>query len=204
MSDHSDSIPHFSLTLTSPSDNVLDDWSSAGAERVYVDPDADALMDGDLEMAPGNLVPVIRADHGRALASVGRWGRIPQDGATEYFRRCTGQSLGYPGLIPATEIILETESDPISIKLRDPGRMYIGCMYFQPARGALIHVVPLYLAAGPDIADYSVFQPLLIPVNALPRPGIWDFISPYGARHLRKPSEAGTLLVEQANRRTAA
>jgi hypothetical protein len=204
MSDTSDSNCLFSIKLASSAAELLDDWSTAGPAAIDCELDADLLMNGNFGAGPNSAVPIIRADHGRALLSVAHWGRNHPISPPEYFRLCVGQTLGYPGLIPATEVITKTELGPISVRPRERGHMYIGCIYFQASWGAPIDVVPLFLPAGPDISGHADFQPLLIPVDVLPRPGIWDFISPSGAPHLRKPLREGSLIVQPANRQIAA
>jgi hypothetical protein len=199
-----DSNPLFSIKLTCASEGIRRDWSPAGPHAIRFEPEAVSLLDRRIIAGPGDFVPVIRADHGQAVVSVAHWGRRQAIGVQEYFRPCSGQTLGYPCLIPTKEVLLTSGREPLSLRMRDRVRMYIGCMYFQPGRGAPIDVVPLFLPAGPDVSGSGDFQPLLIPVSALPRPGIWDFITPYGAPHLRKPLPEGSLVVGPINYQTSA
>lgn len=144
----------------------------------------------------GGSLPIIRLDHGRISFGTAHWGFSRPAQPIEYLRQCSGQSLGYPALIPACSIDIEAGGTTIRLTSATSEHLYIGTMYFQAGRGAQISAVPLVKESGPDVAPYSKLQPLLIPVRALPRSGLLDFISPHGAPHLRRPSAAGTLNIQ--------
>lgn len=144
---------------------------------------------------PDGIVPIIKPAYGRFSFETAKWGYRRGDGV-KHFELCTGQTLGYPVLVPATSIEIEDRDGPVRLTDAHGGILYVGCMGFEPPTHATTYFIPLVLEAGPDIEPYSDWQPLLIPVQAIPKPGVEAFLSSEGAGHLRKPSDAGSISVE--------
>lgn len=144
---------------------------------------------------PGTTVPIVLTANGRSCFDFGDWGFSKSGEQLEYFRKCVGQSLGYPALIPASSIELSLPNRTLRVTSACEERLYVGATYFQVGTGARISVVPLYVDAGPDLSPFTRWQPLLIPIHSIPRSGILDFISEQGAAHLRRPSARNSLAV---------
>jgi hypothetical protein len=174
------------------------DFAAAGPGAISIDPACYDLKQGSY--GKGDYIPIVRLDHGGISFEVAHWGVGGPGQAVEYFRECSGQSLGYPALIPASFVEIMGRGDAVRLTDYDGKNLYLAAMYFQSSRGAPISVVPLIRGAGPDIAPYSDLQPLLIPIQALPRSGIRAFIDPQdGAPHLRRASLAGTIKIENVS-----
>jgi hypothetical protein len=185
---------HMQIFVERSLDEFSKDFLATGPDTVSIAPGT--VFTAPASLGPNAMVPLIRAAHGRALFERGKWGHHRADGPVEHFRRCTGQSLGYPCLIPASAIDLTGRGGTVRVTDPDGGNLYVGAIYFQQAPGASISVVPLYCEAGPDIAPYSPWQPLLMPVSALPRSGVLAFLDPQdGALHLRRGSPRQSLAV---------
>jgi hypothetical protein len=170
------------------------DFEPVGPDAILIDPAYIALAPGCF--GPGDVVPIVRSDL-RITFETARWGLGKQSIPVEYYRRCSGQSLGYPALIPASSIEL-TDRAGRTVRLTDTKgeNLYVGCQYFQVSRGSPISVAPLVREAGPDIVPYSDLQPLLLPIRMFPRSGILAFIDPQdGAMHLRRASLGGAIAV---------
>lgn len=177
-----------------PPSHYVKDLSPAGPDSTFLRcPD---LPFGD-NLQPGKRLPIVRAMHGYAAIEGATYGRAYRNGDFEILRFCRGQTLGYPCCIPVSSLVIEVGGRCIEVRDSMDGNLWVAAVYHVVTEGSAISVVPLLTEAGPDLQSLGSVQPIIIPVDAIPRPGIWDFTSPYGAFHLRRPSPEGTLAVQE-------
>jgi hypothetical protein len=183
------------IRVETPLSSFTSDFALAGPGAIWTSPSCESItLPGSF--GPTDALPIARADNGRIVFEAAAWGHGRQDASTQYWERCAGQSLGYPGLIPASSLEISSFAGHFRVSSLAESNLYVACRYVQDRRGAPIRAVILAKKAGTDMAPICSWEPLLIPVHALPNPGVLDFLSPQGAPHLRRSSPVGSLRIE--------
>ncbi|MBV9570786.1 MAG: hypothetical protein JO056_06060 [Alphaproteobacteria bacterium] len=123
--------------------------------------------------SPGSLIPVIHKRGAYIEFGVGTWGHQRDDERAEYFRDAQHRSLGYPGLIPASSILIPVVNDGVSwdsvrISPIAGSVLFIGCVFVPDQLGHAHSVMPLIRKAGPAMAEHSDWEMLRLPI--LPHP----------------------------------
>jgi hypothetical protein len=193
------------IGIEQPMANFKEDFETIFPLRTRMMPDfLDLSNDGHLDW--GTTVPIIYGHRNNIHFTTTHWGRheMSKD-HWEYVRKCEQIGIGRPALIPATyfDIIFESaqEDGSIAARLRGTGgrNLYVGAMYWVTPENVLFAVTPLIVEAGPDVARYSDWQPLLIPTTGPPlasKPGVEMFLSTDSSIAFQRPSLRWSVNVE--------
>ena len=153
----------------------------------------------------GSYVPFVYGRSGYVQFSVAKWEpEKPTGKNTDHFRSAEPRSLGFPGMIPASFIDLaldpeDGEDDAIAVRLRSAvgDALFIGCRFAPNDLNNAVTLTVLVSEPGPDIAPYTDWQPVIIPVSFMPTTANSDFIFRRDHGRLQVPSPWGSLKVEK-------
>jgi hypothetical protein len=134
---------------------------------------------------PDEILPLIYLRGGHLVADMVPWGiRDARTGYKRYFQECRHGSIGYPGLCPASYLILAT--DPArydrntAIRVQTPEgsswNLYVGCFYQPDRQGVARSAVPMVCKAGRDLSPYMEWQPLFVRITPSPVQENFDFL----------------------------
>lgn len=127
---------------------------------------------------PGAPIPIIYKRGAYTEFGVAVWGHQRNDGRAEYFRDAQHRSLGYPGLIPASSILIPVVDDGVSwdsvrISPIVGSVLFIGCVFIPDPLGHAYSAMPLVREASPAMAEHSDWEMLRLPI--LPHPHAENF-----------------------------